>query len=162
MTDENVKLILEKLDFIAADVSGLKTDVLELKMDVSGLKNDVSELKTDVSGLKSDVSELKTDVSGLKSDVSELKTDVSGLKTDVSGLKGDILGLKEDVVRLDGKIDHFVAEQQKDVVVLLNIMNTKLDKQSEILKILSTRSIEQEADIALLKKFKEKLKTECA
>jgi hypothetical protein len=37
------------------------------------------------------------------------------------------------------------AEQQKDVMAMLTIISTKLDKHSEILHLLSSRSIEQEA-----------------
>lgn len=51
-------------------------------------------------------------------------------------------------------VERIVAEQQKDVIAMLNLTNGKLDKQAEILKILSSRSIEQEAEIIVLKKVK--------
>jgi hypothetical protein len=35
-----------------------------------------------------------------------------------------------------------IAEQQKDVMAMLTIISTKLDKHSEILHLLSSRSIE--------------------
>ncbi|MBT9139648.1 MAG: hypothetical protein DDT30_00220 [Dehalococcoidia bacterium] len=41
------KLVLEKLDSLQTDVSGLKEDVGILKQDVSGLKEDVGILKQD-------------------------------------------------------------------------------------------------------------------
>jgi hypothetical protein len=44
-----------------------------------------------------------------------------------------------------------IAEQQKDIMAMLTI-STKLDKHSEILHLLSSRSIEQEAEILVLKR----------
>ena len=62
--------------------------------------------------------------------------------------------LKEDIAKVESKIDQIGAENQKDVLAMLQIINNKIDKHSEILKILSSRSIEQEADILVLKKAK--------
>ena len=76
----NEEKILEILGVIQSDVSGLKTDVADLKTDVAGLKNDVADLKTDVAGLKTDVADLKTDVAGLKNDVADLKTRVTKIE----------------------------------------------------------------------------------
>ena len=77
----------ELLEQILQKISGIDSDVKDLKTDVTDLKSDVSELKTDVSGLKSNVSALKTDVSGLKSDVSELKTGYDTLNNTVTDMR---------------------------------------------------------------------------
>jgi len=86
----NEEKILQMLEHLTEDVSGLKQDVSGLKEDVAGLKQDVSVLKEDVAGLKQDVSVLKEDVSGLKQDVSVLRKDVDTLKEDVSDMRGTL------------------------------------------------------------------------
>ena len=79
-------LVLDKLDQLQGDVSGLKQDVSILKTDVSELKADVSILKTDVAGLKADVAILKTDVAELKTDVAALKTRSDAIIEQTAGL----------------------------------------------------------------------------
>lgn len=64
------------------------------------------------------------------------------------------MATKDDISRLEDKIDCLASEGQQDVTAMLQLMNGKLDKQAEILKILSSRSIEQEAEIIVLKKVK--------
>ncbi|MEB3336123.1 MAG: hypothetical protein VKJ46_01580 [Leptolyngbyaceae bacterium] len=54
-TDEFQQKVLEQLEHLSNDVSGLKTDVSGLKTDVSGLKTDVNSLKVEVSRLSGDV-----------------------------------------------------------------------------------------------------------
>lgn len=65
--------------------------------------------------------------------------------------KHDLASLKDE---LKDYIEKIVTEQQKDIVALLQLTNDKLDKQAEILKILSSRSIEHEAEISVLKHVK--------
>ncbi len=103
LTEQNFRLIHERL-------GRLEEDVAALKEDVSGLKEDVAALKEDVSGLKEDVAALKEDVSGLKEDVAALKEDVSGLKEDVAALKEDVSGLKAGFSRLENKLDTSVNQ----------------------------------------------------
>lgn len=50
-----------------------------------------------LTGLTSDIAELKADVAVLKTDVAGLKETVSGLKDNVSALAEDIAIIKEDV-----------------------------------------------------------------
>jgi len=58
--------ILQKIDNMQIDISGLKSDVSSLKSDVSSLKSDVSSLKSDIGILQVDVNEIKVDIIGLK------------------------------------------------------------------------------------------------
>lgn len=80
--EQSIKLILEGMQEIKADVSELKTDVAELKSEVGMLKTDVTELKADVAELKTEVSELKTDVLQLKSDMKKTNLHIENV-TDV-------------------------------------------------------------------------------
>jgi chromosome segregation ATPase len=97
----------------------------QMKMDIAHLQGDVKQLKEDVALLKGDVAVLKEDVAVLKADVAVLKEDVAVLKEDVAVLKRDVSSLKEGQAR-----------------------------QDKILERLSIRSIEQEADIAELRRIK--------
>ncbi len=57
MTVTNEERILQLLEVMQADISGLKTDVAELKTDVAGLKTDVAELKASQEEMKETLSE---------------------------------------------------------------------------------------------------------
>lgn len=70
VTATNEERILQLLEVMQADISGLKTDV-------AGLKTDVAGLKTDVAGLKADVAELKASQEELKAAQEEMKETLS-------------------------------------------------------------------------------------
>ena len=63
VTATNEEKILQLLEVMQADISGLKTDVAGLKTDVAGLKTDVAQLKTDVVELKASQEEMKETLS---------------------------------------------------------------------------------------------------
>ena len=70
VTATNEERILQLLEVMQADISGLKTDV-------AGLKNDVAGLKTDVAGMKADIAELKASQEELKASQEEMKEALS-------------------------------------------------------------------------------------
>ena len=57
MTATNEEKILQLLEVMQADISGLKTDVAGLKTDVAQLKTDVEELKASQEEMKDTLSE---------------------------------------------------------------------------------------------------------
>ena len=57
MTATNEEKILQLLEVMQADISGLKTDVAGLKTDVAQLKTDVEELKASQEEMKETLSE---------------------------------------------------------------------------------------------------------
>jgi len=59
VTEENNRLVAERLSRLESDVAELKTRVSGLETSVSGLQTSVSGLQTSVSGLQSDMSEMK-------------------------------------------------------------------------------------------------------
>ena len=63
VTATNEEKILQLLEVMQADISGLKTDVADLKTDVADLKTDVAQLKTDVVELKASQEEMKETLS---------------------------------------------------------------------------------------------------
>ena len=70
VTATNEERILQLLEVMQADISGLKTDV-------AGLKTDVAGLKTDVAGMKADIAELKASQEELKASQEEMKEALS-------------------------------------------------------------------------------------
>lgn len=57
MTATNEEKILQLLEVMQADISGLKTDVADLKTDVAGMKADIAELKATQEEMKETLSE---------------------------------------------------------------------------------------------------------
>ena len=57
VTATNEEKILQLLEVMQADISGLKTDVAGLKTDVAQLKTDVEELKASQEEMKETLSE---------------------------------------------------------------------------------------------------------
>ena len=57
VTATNEEKILQLLEVMQADISGLKTDVAGLKADVAQLKTDVEELKASQEEMKETLSE---------------------------------------------------------------------------------------------------------
>ena len=57
VTATNEEKILQLLEVMQADISGLKTDVAGLKTDVAGMKADIAELKASQEEMKEALSE---------------------------------------------------------------------------------------------------------
>lgn len=95
---------------------------------INKLSNDVSGIKTDVSGLKTDVSGLKTDVSGLKTDVSVLKADVSVLKTDFSELKERLSNLEKFTIDIHHSVLKIEVEHGEKLSALFDAFTMHSEK----------------------------------
>ncbi len=171
----NEEKILQMLDLIVNEVSGLKGNVCELKDDVSGLKSDVCELKDDVSGLKGDVSELKGDVNLLKNDVSELKDGQKNLETrqenlengqnilvkQVVKLTNDVEGIRQSQVRMENDLTEKIRalfddrsinqDYFKSIKKSLAKIEDTLQTHSFMLIELGQRQEDQETELRLLR-----------
>ncbi len=77
VTATNEERILQLLEVMQADISGLKTDVAGLKTDVAGLKTDVAGMKADIAELKASQEELKASQEELKASQEEMKEALS-------------------------------------------------------------------------------------
>ncbi|MCD8181304.1 MAG: hypothetical protein LUF26_07500 [Firmicutes bacterium] len=49
----------EKIDLILSEVSGMKSEISDMKSDISGMKSEISDMKSDISGMKSEISDMK-------------------------------------------------------------------------------------------------------
>ena len=63
VTATNEEKILQLLEVMQADISGLKADVAGLKTDVAGMKADIAELKASQEELKASQEEMKETLS---------------------------------------------------------------------------------------------------
>ena len=135
-----------------------------------------AKLFKEVQGVKS---ELKTDVAGIKTDVAGLKTDVAGLKTDVAELKTDVRNIKDSQIRMENKFDEQIAalhdfriaqeqinQEVKDALASLGTKveelqfdvranDEKLENVSDDINFLARRSLLQEKQLKVLKRFKQ-------
>ncbi len=100
-----------------------------LQNDVSGLKSDFTDLKSDVAGLKSDFTDQKSDVAGLKSDIKSLKTDMDYVKNAVS----EIPLIKQAVLETNEIVHHLKTEDQQ-----LNLRVSALETDVKLLKSIVT------------------------
>ena len=67
MTDnEKLDLLIERVGNLQNHISGLKTDMTEMKGELSGLKTDMTSVKGEISGLRGELSDVKTDVQSTK------------------------------------------------------------------------------------------------
>ncbi|MCY4170596.1 MAG: hypothetical protein OXE59_06085 [Bacteroidetes bacterium] len=126
-----IRMIIGFRKEFRAEMTFIKTDILQVKTDITVMKSDISELKTDVSQLKTDVSKLKTDVSQLKTDVSEnkfrlttvenclenLTADVNHIKVDVSTIKSEITEIKMNAISLEKDVSHINSQVNEDRLI---------------------------------------------
>ena len=93
------------------EVSGLKREVVDLKISagvtehrLNEFRDDIKELRQEVSGLHQEVSGLRQEVNGLQQNVSGLHQEVNGLQQEVSGLRQEVNGLRGDLRELAGNL----------------------------------------------------------
>jgi len=109
--------------------------VIELRTDVTGLRSDVTEIRGGVTGLRSDVTEIRGDVTEIRGDVTGLRGDVTEVRGDVTEVRGDVVGLRTDVTELKLTVGRLGAGQdglRGDVAELRS-------GQEEILRLLRAR-----------------------
>ena len=125
MTDnEKLDLLIERVGDLQNHISGLKTDMTEMKGELSDLKMDMTSVKGEISGLKGEVSGLKTDMTEMKGEISGLKGDVSGLKTDMTSVKGEISGLR-------GELSDVKTDVQSTKMILENEIRVNIQRVAE-------------------------------
>lgn len=92
----------------------------------------LNQILVEITGLKTDVVEIKTDISVLKQEVSELKNDVSVLKEDVNGLKQEVSVLKTDMNKLEMKMNERFDRVYKEISEELRDMGNIIGKKMKV------------------------------
>lgn len=142
-----VERMEQVLNTILSELKEMRSDIHDLKQGQQSFHEDLKVLKVDVSTLKNDNSTLKDDVAILKDDVTTIKDDVKVLQSDVAVLKDDVASLKSGQTR----IVSLISDIPKQFDVLKNSIGLDLERHQRILDLLSTKSIEHEADIKYVK-----------
>ena len=93
-----------RLNEFRDDIKELRQEVSGLHQEVSGLRQEVNGLQQNVSGLHQEVNELQQNVSGLRQEVNGLQQNVSGLHQEVNGLQQEVSGLRQEVNGLRGDL----------------------------------------------------------
>ena len=78
--------------FIWRSTDRLDCRIDALALDFTGLRSEVSQLRGGVSELRGELSGLSREVSKLGSEVADLRSDLSGLSREVSELRGEFHG----------------------------------------------------------------------
>lgn len=60
----------------------------------------LKQILNEVTGIKSDVAEMKSDLAGVKNEVTEIKNDLAGVKTEVAGMKNDVVSMKSEITNI--------------------------------------------------------------
>jgi predicted nucleic acid-binding Zn-ribbon protein len=61
-------------------------------------------LTTDITGIKSDITEMKADITGLKADMTDVKADITGLKADMTGVKNRLNNVELVIVETNDRV----------------------------------------------------------
>ncbi len=109
------------------EMSGMKTQMLDMNREIITIKGEVTELKDEVSGIKGEVTGLKDEVSGIKGEVIGLKDEVTGLKDEVTRLKGEVADIKINMVtKKEFKVlENRVDDLQQDIHELRDYSHKK-------------------------------------
>ena len=60
------KIVLEKLDNLSSEISGMKGEISGMKGEMSGMKGEISGMKGEMSTMKGEMSIMKDDIIALK------------------------------------------------------------------------------------------------
>ena len=93
-----------RMSRLEEEVSGLKREVVDLKISAGVTEHRLNEFRDDIKELRQEVSGLHQEVSGLRQEVNGLQQNVSGLHQEVNGLRQEVNGLRGDLRELAGNL----------------------------------------------------------
>ena len=93
-----------RMSRLEEEVSGLKREVVDLKISAGVTEHRLNEFRDDIKELRQEVSGLHQEVNGLQQEVSGLHQEVGGLHQEVNGLRQDVNGLRGDLLEMAGNI----------------------------------------------------------
>jgi regulator of replication initiation timing len=99
------------LTLINTALSGMRTEMSDLRTEVSGLRTEVSDLRTGMTDLRTEVSDLRTGMTDLHTEVSDLRTGMMDLRTEVSDLRTQVRIVSHPDAELQEQIDELRGGQ---------------------------------------------------
>lgn len=136
--EDTLKLILEEVQSLKADVQGVKEDVQSVKADVQSVKDDVQSVKEDVQSVKDDVQKVKDDVQDLKKEVSKNTTNIKSLELTLENTTNvNIMRVAEGHLDLSRKLNESlkISNEQEINAIKIRIMEDDIRKIKEHLDI---------------------------
>jgi chromosome segregation ATPase len=94
------------------------------------LVSEVSGIKGDIVGMKEDIAGLKEDFAGLKEDFAGMKEDFAGMKENFAVMKGEQKGTNMQLEFVMHQLEA-AREEQRDIKLLLRDESKKLQKVYE-------------------------------
>lgn len=115
-----IDLLSEGLDSLSKRFNSLQTNIIG---EISGIKSNVEELKANQIVMQYEISDLKTGQAIMQDEIKSIKRGQTVIIRSVTQMKKDIIGLKHIVKHLDERID----------AVLMDVET--MDEKTEELKI---------------------------
>lgn len=113
---------------------------------INDVQDDVSGLQTQVGSIGTDVETLQTDVGGLQTNVNGVQQDISTLQTDVSGAQGAIAALQTAQADTDDAISTLQNEDQNlygELEAQYNALSDAIFAEAEEIRATAGTMIEQ-------------------
>src|SRR5690625_3935116 len=111
--------------------------------------SEIQGMKVEITGIKSEITELKSETQDMKSEITRLKSEMQDMK---SQMNSRFDSLETRTGNLETKVD-IIHNQAISNSERLNTISNNQSKQGKVLESLSLRSLEQEADIRVLKRI---------
>lgn len=102
-----------------------------------------SVIREELRPVNEHLQELRTEQQAMKEDIQEIRAEQQTMKLDVQGIKEDLHEIKED--------QHLIKRAVLDTNERVMKMESVLENQHRIIELLSTRSIQQEAELKRIK-----------
>lgn len=112
--------------------------------------NNENKILEMLSGLTSDMADMKSDIADMKTEIAEIKTDVADMKTEIADMKSDIADMKEDISELKTRVAKVEITQENVVLPKLELLaegQTELKNQIRRMSVIEA----MQDDIATLK-----------
>lgn len=102
-----------------------------------------SVIREELRPVNEHLQELRTEQQAMKVDIQEIRVEQQAMKQDIQGIKEDLHEIKED--------QHLIKRAVLDTNERVMKMESVLENQHRIIELLSTRSIQQEAELKRIK-----------
>lgn len=140
--NEDIRLVLDKLELMSGDIRELKGEVMGLKGEVTDLRGEVTDLRSEMTDLKGEVFALKDRMTHLEGEVKDIKEELGAvrqiaeraldisLKTQITleneiSRKIDVIGEGHDFLK--HRLDEALQMEKKREGMELMILNLRMD-----------------------------------
>ena len=131
----------EKMDIILQEITGMKTEMADMKTEITGMKTEMADMKTEITGMKTEMADMKTEITGMKTEMADMKTEITGMKTEMADMKTEMTDMKKEVkdtkVHIENVTDNnirIIAEGHTDLTRKLDDA-LKVNNEKELLLI---------------------------